>query len=152
MLRPLKNQVDETERLLGDKKSDMERILRNLKDDLRDLDKKIASCDKNLKQAGNAVKEVVKIEPQDAERDVDLAIHQKKTNPTVDKLEKLKKNRDDLKKRFQDLENKVVKIDPDKPDAALISSIDTDVGKLSSDVAVALGDANERIRDSEGRK
>ena len=56
MLRPLKNQVEDIERLLGDKKSDLERVLRNLKDDLRDLDKKIASSDKNLKQAGNAIR------------------------------------------------------------------------------------------------
>ena len=152
MLRPLKNQVEDTERLLGDKKSDLERVLRNLKDDLRDLDKKIASCDKNLKQAGNAVKDVNKIDSQDAEREVDLAIQQKKMNPTIEKLGRLKNNRDELKKRFQDLENRVAKIDPDKPDAALISLIDSDVGKFSSNVTQALGDANERIRDSEGRK
>ena len=92
------------------------------------------------------------MEPNDAEREVDVAIHQKKMTPAVDKLAKLKKNRDELKKRYQELENKVGKIDPDKPDPALISSIDTDVGELSSDISMALGDASERMRDSEGRK
>lgn len=75
MLRPLKNQVEDAERSLGDKKSDLERVMRNIKDDLRDLEKRIATCDKNLKQAGNAIREVGKIEPVDAEREVDLAIH-----------------------------------------------------------------------------
>lgn len=57
-LRPLKNQVGDLERSLGDKKADLERAMRNLNDDLRELDKRIGICDKNLKSTANVQGEI----------------------------------------------------------------------------------------------
>ena len=151
-LRPLKNQVEDVERSLGDKKSDLERSMRNLNDDLRELDKRIALSDKNLKGCNRVVGEIEKLEPRDAERNFDIAELDKRIEPTGKKLEVLKKDRESLRGRLDELRIRVNKIDPEKPDAKEISALDTDLGLMSSDLVSALNTGNERVRDCEARK
>ena len=151
-LRPLKNQVEDVERSLGDKKSDLERSMRNLNDDLRELDKRIALSDKNLKGCNRVVNEIEKLEPRDAERNFDIAELDKRIEPTGKKLEVLKKDRESLRGRLDELRIRVNKIDPEKPDAKEISALDTDLGLMSSDLVSALNTGNERVRDCEARK
>ncbi len=54
--------------------------------------------------------------------------------------------------RLDDLRVRVNKIDPEKPDAKMLGSLDTDLGLMSSDLVSALNTANERLRDCEARK
>ncbi len=92
-LRPLNNQVEDIERSLGDKKSDLERAMRNLNDDLRELDKRIASCDKNLAGCSRVVGEIEKMDPRDAERNHDIQELDHRVVPTHKKLDALKSDR-----------------------------------------------------------
>lgn len=67
-LQPFKEEVDEVEKSLGDRRADLERIGKNVSLDLEELRKRIEKMHGLMESSGDKVTEISEMEPKDAER------------------------------------------------------------------------------------